>query len=1035
MAIVDVTSQDLSDTVKLPSGEQHMVKLRLLQVRLLESEDTHFHHDSAVLLPKMIPASSDEAADRATEQVSGVVMLAACLKYADSHSDRRLLVVGHTDSTGDEDYNLVLSRLRANNVLSALKGDKDTWVETAKENLKTEDIQAILKWLTRAWGWSCDPGEIDNLMGRQTRTAIHSFQESYNREFDVSIDVDGVVGNQTLEAFFDLYMQELTHLLETDREGLSNAQSNISFISANHEAVGCGEFHPIEQAMRSGYRSESNRRVEILFFEPADAPRLECHPDAETCVPEDCLLYNRQRFEFVSVPMDDLPTLAWLDLQTVDAFGYRVPNFDLELRPDHGEPRPITTDETGYWSGRVRANERIMVYTADGQTVHFGASDANSEETAIITVSAASRNVTDLIVPTSELDEERIQERHDLVERYGRSPRGRSMRSIRGGGVEGHTGEEAAEISSRGSEHRSFSSRTWGNLIADNLCIAAGWDNNQNQVWQALQRHVETWLGDRFPTAIRRGYYINLLYDNHLLLYEGTELVQHYSYQVGLSVRGAYGIYTTLEFFGAEGNTIFTSMATQSHFIGPHRAETTDLEIPEDDGSDSADNDGVQESRTTPIWELVDEAQRESYQQRIQAFDNHRMLSLVYHFPSVGVLQLLARHGGTGLLEDYPSSRQIRDHVHQRNLAVVRNMSQAYGNYIRLYVSQVEAIPTQAQSGEPHPEVQLHRLGPPDPGFTIARPVGATQDDYSELLEAASSSVSGFRAWRAISDKLDEIWQERPEGSMWMVVEFAAEPGGVAGPYRNASVKLNFEVRDDFRVVPTTSREVPLSVGTPASAGLPANVQYQTKVDEGSGREIQQVNFSLGRYGVEAADDGNMKFSAGPAFSEFNQSTAQGGFGFEVSLHDLVERRYAARGQEAPDWVGDLPNLKLKLGIYFQLISEGTVLRIVSNAPGFFEMRSRSEFITLDWNSLDFDEQSALETLGWDAGAWNMGNRPESATRDFSTLTAHQKVAATRLPVPTRDPYWLQFWFTFSNRRNIRVEGEPSSQPANGNSP
>ena len=139
------------------------------------------------------------------------------------------------------------------------------------------------------------------------------------------------------------------------------------------------------------------------------------------------------------------------------------------------------------------------------------------------------------------------------------------------------------------------------------------------------------------------------------------------------------------------------------------------------------------------------------------------------------------------------NNQQIREHVHQRNLAVVRNMSQAYGMYIRLYVSRVEAIPTQAQSGDPHPEVQLHRLGPPDPGFTIARPVGATQDDYSELLEAVSSSgVSGFRAWRAISDKLDEIWQERPEGSMWMVVEFAAEPGGVAGTLPECQCQAQF---------------------------------------------------------------------------------------------------------------------------------------------------------------------------------------------------------------------------------------------------
>lgn len=1040
MATVERTSRDVDEPVTLASGDRHTVKLRFLRVGLLESGDVHFNLDSALLLPHL---------DRAAAQrdvVSGLAVVVACLLHAKQNPSQKILVAGHTDRSGTDEYNLGLSRLRAENVLALLRGDRERWVATAREKLKVLDIQLLMSWLTRSWGWQCDPGVLDGVNGPRTTAAIRMFQEAYNEHVGGDLTVDGIVGKQSLGAMFDLYMKEIALLAGFEESELASTQSGLGFVEPGKEFVGCGEHHPIDPSTESSDRSASDRRVEILFFEPGDPLELDCHPSREACLPDACQLYDRRRYGFDPLPLAEVPRIGWLDLQTVDAFGYRVPNFDLELTLDSGETLPVTTDDAGYWSDRVRANERIEVRTASGEPVRFGASDYSddSSETATIVVRAAARNVTDLIVPTPELDEDTVRERQALVERHGRSPAGRPMRSRRSGGVGGHVGEEATEISPRGGEERAFSGRSWGRVIADNLCIAAGWSDDPADVFRRLHEHIGTWLEDRFPTAARRGYYLNLLYGDQLILYEGQRRVAQYDFVEGQSVRGAYGIYTTFEFFGVEGNTIFTSMATQSHYIGPHREEASDgtgdtgsagpdaTGEPEEDAEGAADAGGGMVA--TPIHELVAESQREDYLRRVSSFDARRMLSLVYFLPAPGTLVLVARHGGTGLLEDYPADGRIRDRVHERNLAVIRNMGRAHRAYIDGYVRRVESIPSRAERGQPHPEVLLHRLGPPESAFTIHRPVGANDDEYWSLLEAAGPT-SGLDAWRAISAKLDEIWQERPEGSMWMVFEFSATPGAIAGPYSEASIKLNFEVRDDFRVVPTASREAPLSVGTPAAADLPANVRYQVKTDDATGRDVSQVKFSLGKYGVEAANDGNVKFSSGLVFSEFNQTTAQGGFGMEVSLHNLLERHFRRKGQDPPPWIGDLPNIAMKVGMYFQLISQGTILRIVSNAPGFFQMRPRTEFMSLDWNSLHFDERTSLETLGWDAESWDTGAKPPSAAGDFEDLTADEMQAAIRIPVPTRDPYWAQFWHAFSQRRNIQLEPAVAAEGRSVDSP
>jgi hypothetical protein len=742
-----------------------------------------------------------------------------------------------------------------------------------------------------------------------------------------------------------------------------------------------------------------------------------------------------------------VPTLVWLDLQTVDEIGLKVPKVKLSLDPGQAEPYTVETDGGAYWSGRVRAGDKIRVRMEDGRPVRFGASQhaqsaaGTGEDTAILAVRVAGRTVTDIVVPT--LDKKLVDEREELVRRHGRLPRGGRRRSARSGAPSKHTGEKAGKISGRGAEGKKFSRRTVGNYIADNLCIAAGFE--AQEVLKRLVTILKEWLGDHHPTAIARGYFLQVIVGEFVLLYDSKqELVGEYKLGKGMGiVKGRFGAYAPFEFFGARGHMVFTDMATQTGGFAAGHLETIKKSLEErmktEPGADSAPGEGSAdppaplEGEVKFVWELIEEAKQDEYKQLVLSYLARREVEVAYLYPAGGRVLYLARCGGTGLLEDYPpqdhpAGPELRDRVHQRNLEVARHIKKAYEIYLANYIQSVKDIPSKPVAGKPHPEVQLYRLGPPDSAFAYPRPAGATIDEYRAIL--LEGGASAFSAWREIAKKLDAIWGQRSEGSVWLVVEFSAEAGYAAGfpIFSGANAKLNFEVTEDFKIVPKSETEVPLTLqAVPSALGLPANAKYSKKFNDKTGRANTTVGFNVGKYGIEACDDGNMKFGIGSAYSEWNRASAEGGFGLDISLRDKVVQYFLkTRGiDKVPDWVGDLPDLKMKIGLYFKLVTEGTLLKIVSRSPGFFQMRPRTEFVKLDWDSLDWDEQEHLKTLGWGeldpankrTVRWNTGARPASAKKQFFGLEAVEKVAATRIPVPTSDPYWLEFWYAFSQSR------------------
>lgn len=272
--------------------------------QLLEMEDTNFHHNSAVLLPDKDGSSSGSSEQG---QISGLAVLATCYRYAEEHPDQKILIAGHADTSGDENYNVVLSQQRADNVLYALLGDRVKWVKIADAKNKVEDYQLILGWVAKEWGWNCDPGEKNNTLNPKTVAALTEFQKRYKGDFKAPIGVDGKIGPETWGAIFDLYMMKLEKLLDTNKDGLASFRGKLNFLNKTNRAVGCGEYFPIEAPRKNDYRSTTNRRVEILFFAPGDEPVLTCHAKTGACVHTKCDLYASKAYKFVHIPPNPKP--------------------------------------------------------------------------------------------------------------------------------------------------------------------------------------------------------------------------------------------------------------------------------------------------------------------------------------------------------------------------------------------------------------------------------------------------------------------------------------------------------------------------------------------------------------------------------------------------------------------------------------------------------------------------------------------------------------------------------------------------------
>ncbi len=388
MSEFKLTRFDLeSKGVTAKAGEKHVVTVQSAHTKRILVEDAHFHTDSSVFLPRdpanggkgghgvdevrefsndaywdsikknnsgyvetakqgdFTPPNQDDAAagktDKpAAESAGGLEVILTALKFLEAHSDHALVVAGHTDTAGSEGHNEELSGARAECVAAVLKGDRAGYVKAAKKHDMPESNGSMLAFAARAREFPCDPADPS----KPTAAEIKSFQKAYNDDFEKSIGVDGTVGDETRGAYFDLLDAELSLAAGGD-DALKNLRDKLKFVDEAKPSLACGERFPIDRPDEDGVASQTNRRVELLFFPPDLKPDLSAK-DAPDRV------YHKGTFNFETVDPDSLAA--------ADADGDDGEDEDLAL-----EDSPAPEDGAGEMQGDLQTEMAKLQETPD----------------------------------------------------------------------------------------------------------------------------------------------------------------------------------------------------------------------------------------------------------------------------------------------------------------------------------------------------------------------------------------------------------------------------------------------------------------------------------------------------------------------------------------------------------------------------------------------------------------------------------------------------------------------------------------------
>ena len=184
--------------------------------------------------------------------------------YGD-HTGSTMLVVGHTDTSGEPDLNLALSLDRARAVSAYLTDDVDAWLA-----FYGADVTA-----SQRWGHAEDAILLERALWGQghapTGDSVAAYQEARG------LTVDGDLGPETRRALVEDYMS------------LDGTTLPASITPVVH---GCGESFPLADDGETldvdptdGVDDPTDRRVEVLFF---DAPMgILPEPPSETSAPGD----------------------------------------------------------------------------------------------------------------------------------------------------------------------------------------------------------------------------------------------------------------------------------------------------------------------------------------------------------------------------------------------------------------------------------------------------------------------------------------------------------------------------------------------------------------------------------------------------------------------------------------------------------------------------------------------------------------------------------------------------------------------------
>jgi peptidoglycan hydrolase-like protein with peptidoglycan-binding domain len=354
-------SQSSQDRIMAKTGVSLSMRIKPYPCYIIEIEDVHFNEGAAVLIPQERMIDSEDAQpdseldfsndnmkqalekyhpglydiwynsefepgeiaqDEAVIDFSDLNIILSIYEVLKNNNDYKLVIVGHSETGEAESGHQELSEKRAGSLYHLLKGEEDEWWGMIKGFSRTIDMQSVLAYFVHRYGWGCNPGPIDNILGILTKRAVKNFQKTYNKKFNDSIPVDGEINSQTWKAVFNVYMKELADLAG-GKDNLGQLRDNLRFVDDAQPTVAYGNKYPISGIGWYKYKSKNDRRLELLFFKTGKEPRVD---DIEN------LVYASESYRLENVELEEKEVQDTGDDESWDEI--EIEDIDDEAEPD-----------------------------------------------------------------------------------------------------------------------------------------------------------------------------------------------------------------------------------------------------------------------------------------------------------------------------------------------------------------------------------------------------------------------------------------------------------------------------------------------------------------------------------------------------------------------------------------------------------------------------------------------------------------------------------------------------------------------------
>jgi hypothetical protein len=883
-----------------------------------------------------------------------------------------LSVFGHADPVGDDTLNKTLTGRRAMAVYGMLTRDTSMWNTLYSSPAVGDDWNAAgAKQSMLDFTGLSDDGDMTSLIQAYMDAVCgKDFVLDKQQDFLAGTDPDGKGDYQGCSRFnpvlifskqeTDQYAQTSDHT-QRDEENAPNRRVMVllfrpgTTITASKWPCPRAK-EPYSGCVKRFWSDGDNRR-----FTQLQNDRRLFESTADTFA---CRFYQRLTDDS---PCEKARKNVWIDLESVDEFGHRVPNFDLILFLPDGSKRQTRTDSTGYRRELNVPQGELKVTLKDGTTqVHYL---LNGQETdAVLHTDFAAFTVTMLVVVHNATPEQREQ-MQQLDQLHSRPDGGSDTVTGRVATADPNTEEPNED------EQQTPAVRSYG-VAVDNLTLVAGLNRSDNTVnMDAFFSELSTWLSDYHPSAKGRGYFVQVLKDKTIQTYssDGSSLGGPYDLCATPAMR--LGAYTVFE----ETNSLaFVDMASESF------GASTKEELPTD------------ENGLAPLSEIVAESQRADFEALREG--QFPKVEILYRMPDPGQLVTVATVGGVGVLENYGADSGVNAHIHHRNVAVASFVSTIYTfGVLEKYIDQVNAAKS---------EDDIRKLGPPANPYIFPIPAGASDSQAGDI--ASANHASSLRAWEAIAAKLDKLANQHAEGALFLRVKVKLKPFEQKNAFTNLvpyiseiAVEDNLDVGSDGILTkgPVVQGSLTSGLTENAAKSIPmggsSTVGLKQEVNVISGKKKTTVSIDLKVVKIEVANDGTRKITlASGASSEINPETGEFGGGYKFGLDKLFGEKAKGKGE-------------IYIGLGFQGVRQDTLISFFSEVPGFFERRSVDELLSAktQWNDLKSDEHARLEVLGWNHDTWDKKRLlpidafPQSAQEDFSDLTPNEQVALVGLGI------------------------------------